>query len=86
MGCGVGAERGRSGWRGVPESCEQERNEIIAGGSGAAVRARHEGGGMCQEALTEAKYLWFAGSDVLRWISQRLWVSSLGESSLGPQF
>lgn len=38
---------------------------------------------MCWEALTMAKYFWFAGSDVLQWIAQRLWISNLGESPSG---
>lgn len=31
------------------------------------------------------KRLCFAGSDVLQWIVQRLWISNLGESSSGSQ-
>lgn len=36
---------------------------------------------VCWEALTLGKCFCFAGSDVLQWIVQRLWVSSLGEDT-----
>ena len=37
------------------------------------------------EAQTLARPFCLAGSDVLQWISQRLWISGLGESPFCPQ-
>lgn len=36
---------------------------------------------MCWEALMTGRCFSFAGSDVLQWIAQRLWISNLGENT-----
>ena len=82
-GCRVWTEhRWGVGWKGVPEGCEQKRDEIPSNqGIGAAAWRRAWGWGMGEEAPTVTKSFCFAGSDVLQWITQRLWISNLGESS-----
>lgn len=84
MGCRVRTELcWGEGRRGIPEAFEQ-KDKIMAEQGGGRLGDRVEGGVEVGEALTVAKCFCFAGSDVLQWITQRLWVSSLGESSSFP--
>ena len=82
---GLGVWTGHSwgvGCREVPGRSEQQ-DEITAGQGGGQL-----GGSVwvgVGEALTLARPFCFAGSDVLQWISQRLWISGLGESAFCPQ-
>uniref|UniRef100_A0A8D0XGW8 Regulator of G protein signaling 9 n=1 Tax=Sus scrofa TaxID=9823 RepID=A0A8D0XGW8_PIG len=84
-GCRVWMEhRWGVGWKGVPEGCEQKRDEIPSDqGIGAAAWRRAWGWGMGEEAPTVTKSFCFAGSDVLQWITQRLWISNLEAQNLG---
>lgn len=74
-------------WRGGPESFERKRDGITSEPGGDPLGQQRGGGrgsgGVGLEALMMAKCLWFAGSDVLQWIAQRLWISNLGENSSG---
>lgn len=82
---GLGVRSGHSwgvGFREVPGGSEQQ-DEITAGQGGGQLGSSVWVG--VGEALTLARPFCFAGSDVLQWLSQRLWISGLGESSFCPQ-
>eukprot|EP00069_Balaena_mysticetus_P021268 bmy_13533T0 len=68
---------------GTNKTSFERKDEITAEQGGGQLGNHVEEGMEVGEALTVAKCFCFAGSDVLQWITQRLWVSSLEAQNLG---
>ena len=84
---GLGVRTGPSsgvGCREVPGRSEQQDKTTARQGGGQLGGSVEAGVGV-GEAQTLARPFCFAGSDVLQWISQRLWISGLGECPFCPQ-